>query len=320
MLEKENKSNFFTDNFSSLLGAAASITGDILNYKSTEKTNEANQKINQNNIDYQTAMTQKQWERDDNAHQREVADLQAAGLSPLAATNGAENSAALGAPNPIAMQAPQVNSTALLNAFLQNKALNENKRHNLVQEGQKNTELSLQADEIELKAEELEIENKKVRNTILYNAKYIKYLNDQLTETSTHNRTEESLKKLQYKSEEYFKSIQAQTRGKFNYKVYTDLGSYEAALTTWTTQFNNFINTLQETSKSESSSSSGNFNVGANAGASVTGTGGQGGINFGKASSGSESSGSNISQKQQAKMDKWYSDHPMPVYHRSIFD
>lgn len=303
-----------------LFGGLANLAGNIINYFSQKNTNKTNENINNQNLDYQRAMTQAQWERDDNAHQREVADLQAAGLSPLAATKGAETSQALGAPSPIPMQAPQVDLNNLVQSALQDKALNETKRHNLVQEGQKNTELSLQADEIELKSEQLEIENEKVRATVNYNAKYIKYLNDQLSEIEKHNRNEESLKKLQYKSEEYFKSIQAQTRGKFNYKIYSDLGSYEAALTTWTTQFNVFINTLQETSKSSGTMDSKNFNAGANGGASVAGTGGQGGLQFGKGSSASESSSSNISQKQQAMLDKWYSTHPMPVYFKSSFD
>lgn len=72
-------------------------------------------------------MTQAQWERDDNAHQREVADLKAAGLSPLAATGGAGVSQALGAPNPIAMQAPQLDTNVLVQALLEDKALNETK-------------------------------------------------------------------------------------------------------------------------------------------------------------------------------------------------
>lgn len=303
-----------------ILEEITGLIGNIMNYQSKKDTNKSNEDINQRNLDFQAAQTQAQWERDDNAHQRQVADLKAAGLSPLAATQGANTSQALGAPSPIPMEAPTVDVNSLINSSLQQKALDETKRHNLVQEGQKNTELSLQADEIELKAEQLEIENEKVRATVNYNAKYIKYLNDQLSETQKHNRNEESLKKLQYKSVEYFKSIQAQTRGKFNYKVYSDLGSYEAALTTWTTQFNNFINTLQETSKSSGSMDSSSFNAGANGGATVAGTGGKGGLQFGKGSSASESSSSNISQKQQAMLDKWYSTHPMPVYFKSSFD
>lgn len=302
-----------------LLGGVSSILENIVNWFSTQKTNETNQEINQQNIDYNTAMTQKQWERDDKAHQREVADLQNAGLSPLAATNGANTSAALGAPNPIAAQAPQIDTNALINAALQDKALNETKRHNLAMEGFEETEMTLKAEEIAQKAEQLKIENKKVEETINYNAKYLTYLNKQIDEVNRHNQAEEELKKLSIRSEEYYKSIQSQTGGKFNYTVYKDYDKYTAELSIWQNKFERFINSyLAETSSSVSSSNSSNknTNVGAGAGATVVGTGGNGNLNIGHGSgeSSSASSSYNVSQKQQAEMDKWYRANPMPVY------
>lgn len=307
-----------------LIGGIASLVGNIFNYNSTKKTNESNQQINQNNLDFQRAMTQAQWERDDNAHQRQVADLEAAGLSPLAATQGANTSQALGAPSPIAMQAPQVDLNNLVQAALQDKALNETARHNKVQEGQKYTELSQQAEQIKQKAQELSLEDKKIENTFIYQSRYISYLTDALEETNRHNKSEESLKRLQYKSEEYFKSIQAQTHGKANYKIYTDLGSYEAALTAWSTKFENFINTfISDTSGSVSNSnaSSKSGSAGISAGGSVLGTGGKGGINgeYGTSNSQAASSSFNVSQKQQAELERFYATNPMPVYYTSRF-
>lgn len=300
-----------------LLGSISNLVGNIFNYKSTQKTNEANKDINQSQLDFQRAQTQAQWERDDTAHQRQVADLEAAGLSPLAATNGAQSSPALGAPSMLGMQAPQVDFNNLVQSALQEKALNETERHNREQEGQKNIELTQNAEKIQQEAQKIEIDNKQVENTFKYQSNYLKYLADQLEETNRHNKNEEYLKKLQLKSEEYYKSIQAQTHGKSNYKVYTDLGSYEAALTAWSIKFETFItNFISETSASHSESTGSSFN--ANAGASVTGNGGN--AAFGHSGSSSGSNSYNVSQRQQAELERWYAANPMPVYYKSQFD
>ena len=82
MMKGENK---MAVDWSSIASTAGSITGSILNFISNErkntkqeeiqnKVNQSNEDINQANLDYNTKMTQLQWERDDNAHQREVAD------------------------------------------------------------------------------------------------------------------------------------------------------------------------------------------------------------------------------------------------------
>jgi len=70
--------------------------------------------MQQRNLNYQKNMQQKAWEREDNATQRRVADLKAAGLSPtLAAGSVAQASA------PIQTHAPQYSGPSM-----QEKALN----------------------------------------------------------------------------------------------------------------------------------------------------------------------------------------------------
>lgn len=124
--------------------------------KTQQETNAANAAINQTNLDYNTAMTREQWERDDNAHQREVADLQAAGLSPIASLNGAQTSGALGAPSPIAMAAPQLDFNSLAQSMLGAQQLQEQKREFDITKGQKDTELENNAKMITAEIEHMQ--------------------------------------------------------------------------------------------------------------------------------------------------------------------
>lgn len=300
-----------------IISGIASVLGPVGNIISTAMTNKKNQQINQQNLDYQTKMTQQQWERDDNAHQREVADLKAAGLSPLASVGGANTSQALGAPNPIAMQAPQIDTNQLVNSLLENKALNETERHNKVEEGVKGLELAQHAEEIKQKSREISIENKRVESTIKYNADYIAYLNDQLEEVQRSNQSNESLKGLQIKSEEYFKSIQQQTGGKIPYKEYFDETEYEAALTAWANKFQSFIDEfISETSQSTSSSYSKNTSANGELNAQVLGSGFGSGAGYTSGESSSGSNSFNVSQRQAAELERFYKANPMPVYVR----
>lgn len=92
-------------------GVASSVAGPLISglfgSRDTDKTNETNRDIaNENlkfqreNLDYQKALQEKIFQREDSSYQRTVADMRAAGLSPLAmnGTNGAGEALQVAAP------------------------------------------------------------------------------------------------------------------------------------------------------------------------------------------------------------------------------
>nr|QJB19762.1 MAG: DNA pilot protein [Microvirus sp.] len=92
------------DGFSSLASGIGDLTQAGLGV--------ANYFQQQKNYDYMKDMQRQSWLREDNSMQRRVADLTAAGLSPvLAAGNGASSSA------PIRLEAPQVDTTVATKGF-----------------------------------------------------------------------------------------------------------------------------------------------------------------------------------------------------------
>lgn len=188
--------------------ATAGIIGSALNYVSQQHTNEQNATINQQNLDYNKEMTLASWERDDNAHQREVADLEAAGLSPLASMQGSGVTSPLGAPSPIAMQAPQIDTNSLINGILGSAKLSEEHRHNRQNEQFKETELDIQAEKNKLMADEIDLGNKELNEKIRYQTNLNKLAADNLAELIRSNKKNEEIKLSKTQAE----NLESETR------------------------------------------------------------------------------------------------------------
>ncbi len=223
-----------TDIQAGLIGVGVQNVGNLLSQFFANKQSEENQ---QKLLDYNAAMTQAQWERDDSAHQREVADLEKAGLSPLAALGGLSSSQPLGASvSPIQYHAPQFDTSAFTqSAIAQNNykiaeaEVNETVRHNLEQEKQTNSKLYYEGQQLELNARQLQLEDKKLQHQILQDSRMYSLEDKQINELIRHNgsieelqKNEQDLKKLSIMSDIFYKHIDKSTGGQHvPVKVYT---------------------------------------------------------------------------------------------------
>lgn len=293
-----------------IISAFAAIVGAATSVVSTEWTNKSNQKINEQNLDFQKAQTQEAWERDDTYYQRSTADAEAAGLSPLAINGAMPSSSPLGAPSPIAMQAPQFDTNALMQAILSSAELGETNRHNVTGENQRAQEIQNDTKELELKGKQLDIQNKDVESQIKYRISMQKLESRRIAETIRANKKDEeikeneyNLKKASFESERYYKEIKAQAGGDdVPYKVINDWNDYLSARDIYLQAYNDFLDEIGSTRTATSSSSAGGANVGV------------AGVGVGINGSGSDYNSDDISMKQKVMWDKFQKSHPVPVF------
>lgn len=302
--------------------AATGLVGSILNYVSQQQTNQQNYQINQDNINFQREQTQAAWERDDTAHQREVADLKAAGLSPLASTDGLSVSSPLGAPSPIAMQAPQVDVNALMSGINNMASLQEQKRHNLETESARNSELQIDAARVYQEAEKLQIENKKVESEIKYYARVNELEAEKLDELIRHQKKNEEISlseheahMLEIQSKMFLEDLEKQLGGeKIPYYEVYDVEIYSNALKLWNLQFEKFIQKIGATRKSNASGTSNSYNAGFGVGSSMPQAPISANANGGTSDSKYNMESYDLSEQQKREWQHFVSTHKKPVF------
>lgn len=272
---------------SAAIGGAAALGGSLINGFSTHSTNSSNiksqermnasniaaqkeinaaniasqERINQLNLDYARSMTQAQWERDDNAHQREVADLQAAGLSPLASVAGSTNSAVVShdsiAPyaDPLPeqraymAQAPQFDINSLMQSILQTQKLQEQYREHSEKMIREDRSLDLTSQNIALKAQSLDIESSKVDAELLKVANNYQIASDNIALQKMEIKNakdkadkEIALQTMAHNSQRLFEAQKkALDAGHLETIPYYDLDKYEKALKQWGNEFDAYL-------------------------------------------------------------------------------
>lgn len=304
-----------------VIAAIASITGAVISYNVGKNTNQSNEDINEKNLEYNSYMTQQQWERDDNAHQREVADLQAAGLSPLANTAGSQVTSALGAPSAIPMQAPQVDVNSLVQSVMQAGNLQEEVRHNKVTEKNRSSELQIEAEKVKISAENLKLENKKVDEEIRYQTRLNELAQSNLDELIRSHKKDESLRlsaqeslDLERETQRMAIEIRNQTGGKdIPIKKIYDFDTYCVYMKLRNIRYQNLIDDLKATQSSSAHSGSSSFGIGAGVSGVGSGIVGANG-NVNNQVSNSNYSSENISQRQQEIINKFNQENPFPVF------
>lgn len=318
---------------SGLLGGFTNLLGNIFNVSSTQETNRTNYRMHQEDLDFQKAQTEAAWARDDTQHQREVADLEAAGLSPIASMQGNSTSAPLGASSPIAAQAPQIDINGIMNTMLRKEELEENKRHNKVKEGYEETELGFQATEIMQKYQELDIQNQKVKNEYKYQTDLINMQAKNLEELSRHNlaieelenlsksetarhnvemeelqKTKNMLEEESEKSKRYHTELEKEMGGrKIPYKEYENFDEYTTALQNYNSAFYDVLDKLsQGTRNAQSETKQG--------AASIGGDVQKFGLNLSGQGSHSEYESQDVSKYQEQLINDFYNNNKFPIY------
>lgn len=251
---------------------------------------------NKKNRQFQQEQNEITRQREDTAHQREVADLQAAGLSPLAATGGSQTSTPLASE----MEAPQIDTSAMLDALAlreQKREFDEEMKDRVEQrkqeasEGDKNREMQKKLiesnEDINKKNRESaeKIADKQAKTQIDIFNKTQDNLNIE-AEKYIDEKNYETAKNLEEDSEAAYQDF-CKTFGYIQSKEYTDIDEYLKEKETISTWMDNFINHLAETDTniepltSESISS----DTGASTGGGFLGISGQSTINNSQSSS-----------------------------------
>lgn len=126
----------------SLLGGiGGSLLGGLFNFDSQRSTNDANLRINREQMSFQERMS-------DTAHQREVADLKAAGLNPVLSAGGSGASTPSGAGS--TLQAPQIQMPNIVDAIGTMAGIQQNQQRVDIEKANSASQIAKNLSETEL--------------------------------------------------------------------------------------------------------------------------------------------------------------------------
>lgn len=299
-------------------GAIQGVASPFVQLHEGHKNRKAQREANKANIELQRetnaqneALQREQWEREDTALQRHVADAQAAGVSPIGNVNGSPSSLST---NMVAPTVDPVTSGDMaraigdsLNGFAsllsgkseRQKDRDENRLLQSSQFAQATKTLKMQ---IDATADEKE---KDRLNALQMSCNQLQ----QLALTENHKTALELTQQFQ-------ESVRTATGGmSVHYKLVDDYEQYKSDLRAWNNQYYMFITSEVPQYSSETSSGSTSSSTSATGKALTFGAG--------ASNSQSQSTSSSVSTGDNNtpyyKLRSWLLDHPMPVYDKTGF-
>lgn len=331
------KCDYFAPLLAAAIPAVASLAGSAISMFGQQKANAQNQANYQQNFDYNAAVQQKTWEREDTQAQRAVADYTKAGFSPLAAVGQGVSSTPISQSGSAGIQSVGATAGDMINNLGTSIAQMsvDYKKHRETLEAEKQMQerqIEATGTENEKQRKFAEQENERDRSATrdnlidtLDNQKQIAQMSNdnsyaiamgQLSEQIRANNAQEALQ-AQKATEEWINSQLKDYPGAKPGKSYDDFDSYSSAMDKWSRELSVFLEfnsqnlqTSESSSTSSSSSGSASANIGSLSVGSVSASGSKG-------SSASGSKSYNQDRLVDNKLKAFLANHPMPILKRS---
>ncbi|MDY5913672.1 MAG: hypothetical protein SPJ62_17050 [Inconstantimicrobium porci] len=287
------------------------------NRKAQKEANKANIELQRETNEKNEALLREHWEREDSAIQRQVADAQAAGVSPIGNLNGSPSTLSTSMVAPTVDPVTSGDMARALGESLSSFATlisdkSERQKDRAQQRKMQDEEHSHAVAVLDKQLESAYDEKEKDRlQAFKLSCNQLK----QLILTENHKTALELTKQFQ-------ESVRTATGGmSVHYKLVDNYAQYKSELQAWNNQYYMFVSSEvpQYSSETTSGSSSASTSAGGNVGASVLGTGLNVGANGSSSQSQSSTSSTSTGDNNTPyyKLRSWLLEHPMPVYDKT---
>lgn len=336
-----------------IISGVASLAGAAISHFGQKKANQQNQENYEKNFDYNAAVQQKTWQREDTQAQRAVSDYTKAGFSPLAAVGQGTSSTPVTQNGSADIQNTGATAGDIINNVGTTIAsmINNYQMHKETLEAQKDMqEKQIEATHTDIEyqekaaSERAEADRSATRDNVLSqlesaasiaqqnNNTQLAIAANQVAEQLRANTAREALE-AQKATEQWIDNQLKDYPGAKIGQMCHSWSEYREKMDSWSTRFNAFLElSTKNLQDSESASSGSSSSLGVNASANLgVGSGissmfgGQNSSNSAGASGGiSESSAANgsksYSQNQLVdnKIKAWLAKNPMPILSREV--